>query len=77
MEEIYRQIQFLLYSKVGEKLGWDASRIGYVSEEDSGPPVSGSQTGGTRESITIPDEYMSRAGAHNAAEFLAWLQSLR
>lgn len=75
MKHIYDEIQQLLNSGLSDRLGFDASRITFESMEDYGMPVEGHITQGVREAIEIPDEYMSKASAQNAGEFLDWLKT--
>jgi len=74
LENIYKEIVNLLKSK-GERLGMDVNSVSYKSESDPGPEVPGYTTKGTSETINIPDEYMTKAGATNSQEFLNWLKT--
>ncbi|MCB9800632.1 MAG: hypothetical protein H6773_00450 [Pseudomonadales bacterium] len=75
MKKTYDSIMSLLSTGLGERLSIDPSRITYESKNDPGLPVEGHIVGGVRETIQIPDEYMNRANASNATEFLNWLAS--
>jgi len=75
MEKIYNEIKNLLASGLGSELGFDSNKITYEKKDDPGQPVPGYTVGGVRETIYIPDEYMQKAGANSAAEFLAWLKN--
>lgn len=74
MKSVHDEIVGLLKTK-GKKLGMNAGAITYSSKSDPGPTVTGYLTRGVRETINIPDEYMKKAGANNAQEFLSWLKS--
>ena len=74
MRDTYKEIVRLLTTK-GSQLGMNASAINYNEQNDPGPPAEGYITGGVRETIEIPDAYMSQAGASNASSFLTWLCS--
>jgi hypothetical protein len=74
MKNVYDEIVSILNTK-GEKLRMNTSAIRYSSKNDPGPTVPGYTTRGVSETINIPDEYMKKAGASNAQEFLNWLKS--
>lgn len=73
MKKIFEEIQQLLRQK-GVGFGMDAHKVTFKSEDDPGPSVEGYETGGVRETIYIPDDYMSRSGARDSREFLQWLK---
>ncbi len=79
MEKIYNEIKNLLASGLGSELGFDSNKITYEKKDDQARSVlvnkSVYNVGGVRETIYIPDEYMQKAGANSAAEFLAWLKN--
>lgn len=74
MKQTYEEIVKLLNSELGTRLGMQASKIEYTVQDDPGEPVPGYTTRGRWENITIPDEYMSQAGANSSEDFLAWLK---
>lgn len=75
MKNTYDEIVRLLSGDLGQKLSMVPGRVTYESKDDPGLPVEGYTVGGVSETIQIPDEYMIKAGANNATEFLSWLKS--
>lgn len=73
MKKIFEEIQQLLKQK-GVAFGMDAHKVTYEIEDDPGPSSEGYMTSGERETIYIPDDYMSRTGARDSREFLQWLK---
>jgi|WetSurMetagenome_2_1015567.scaffolds.fasta_scaffold1826058_1 hypothetical protein len=74
MKLIYDEIIQLIQQK-GSNLDMNTNAISYSQTSDPGTPVKGYSVSGIRETINIPDEYMKKAGATNAVEFLQWLKS--
>lgn len=75
MKTIYQQIIELLSSRLGQKLDMSAQDVKFQTTKDPGLSAPGFTTEGNLETITIPDEYMRKASANSAKEFLNWLKN--